>query len=80
LWTKEWTEYMNLSNQIISGYFNPFIIEFDIANFYDKIDLFRLEKKVRTATLDKNEFEVNLLFHFLKNWDRKNLSYSQVSV
>lgn len=47
----------------------------DIANFYDTIDLDKLESKVRHATSDEQGVIVNILFSFLRNWNRKVYGY-----
>lgn len=49
----------------------------DIANFYDTIDLDKLEVKVRNA-IPKGEKQsvVHLLFSFLRNWNRKIYGYA----
>lgn len=47
----------------------------DIANFYDTIDLDKLESKVRHATNDEQTQIVNILFSFLRNWNRKVYGY-----
>lgn len=47
----------------------------DIANFYDTIDLDKLESKVRHATSDEQGIIVNVLFSFLRNWNRKVYGY-----
>ena len=44
------------------------IIELDIANFYDHIRLDLLENLIRQAVDSSEEPQINLLFHFLKNW------------
>lgn len=58
------------------GYF----IEFDIANFYDTIDLDILERKLRlTVPREKNDV-LDLLFVFLRNWNRGFQGYGPKSV
>ena len=47
----------------------------DIANFYDTIDLDKLESKVRHATSDEQGLIVNILFSFLRNWNRRVYGY-----
>jgi hypothetical protein len=79
-WKKEWSDFLNLTNQLLTNYENPIIIEFDIANFYDRINISLLENKVRMVAKNDKIFEVNLLFHFLKNRNRKNLLYKEASV
>jgi hypothetical protein len=56
------------------------IVELDIANFYDHIRLDLLENSVRQATDSVREPQINLLFHFLKNWNKLINSYWPQSV
>jgi hypothetical protein len=56
-------------------------MKFDIANFYDTINLSILADKIRLATTSKEDaFIIDLLFHFLRNWNRRFERYSQKSV
>lgn len=49
----------------------------DIANFYDTIDLDKLEVKIRHATPKvEKQSVVHLLFSFLRNWNRKINGYA----
>lgn len=56
------------------------IIELDIANFYDHIRLDLLENLIRQAVDSSEEPQINLLFHFLKNWNKLINSYRPQSV
>lgn len=57
-----------------------YFVEFDIANFYDTINLDILERKIRAAIpREKNEI-VDLLFVFLRNWNRHFEGYGGKSV
>lgn len=79
-WVKVWRDFQKkaftYSNQDNYSYF----IKFDIANFYDCVNLNILENKVRSVC-NKNNFEIiDLLFNFLKNWNRKFHKYSPKTV
>lgn len=56
------------------------IVELDISNFYDHIRLDLLENLVRQAVDSSHEPQINLLFHFLKNWNKLINSYRPQSV
>ena len=48
----------------------------DIANFYDNINLFLLEDKIKHAIKKEKSEIVSLLFYFLKYWDKKHHFYN----
>lgn len=57
-----------------------YCVEFDIANFYDCINLDILEVLIREVT-DTNDSEiVSILFHFLHYWNRGNYYYNKCTV
>jgi hypothetical protein len=49
---------------------------FDIAKFYDSIDLRRLETSVR-AVSSRLHFPINILFHLLRSWNRGHCLYGE---
>ena len=49
---------------------------FDIANFYDSVDLHRLENSVRAASAGC-QFPMNVLFHLLRTWNKGRCLYSE---
>lgn len=57
-----------------------YIVEYDIANFYDHIRLDLLENLVRCTTDAVHEPAVNLLFYFLNSWNKLINSYRQQAV
>ncbi|WP_340104890.1 RNA-directed DNA polymerase [Rhodohalobacter sp. 8-1] len=70
-WRRHWQQFQKLAydyaNQTDFGY----ALKFDIANFYDCINLNLLEEKIRTATTGADHYEdVSLLFHFLRQWNK----------
>jgi hypothetical protein len=48
---------------------------FDIANFYDSVDLPRLETNVRSICADE-PFAINVLFHLLASWNKAQCKYT----
>lgn len=75
-WAKAWKGFQKKVKLYASKDDYEYFIKFDIANFYDNINLDLLEKRIRLATHNKNAEIVNLLFFFLRNWNRKFLHYS----
>ena len=75
-WVGAWTDFQKKAYAISrEGVLSYFII-FDIANFYDSINLILLENKIRNSA-DKTSSEVvDLLFYFLKYWDRELSFYA----
>lgn len=56
------------------------IVELDISNFYDHVRLDLLETFVRQSVDSDHEPQINLLFHFLKSWNKLINSYRPQSV
>lgn len=79
-WSQNWKEFQKRAYLYSSNSKHCFFIKFDIANFYDTINLSLLENKIRLATTSKDAFVIELLFHFLRNWNRRFERYSQKSV
>ena len=79
-WSQNWKEFQKRAYLYSQNPSHCFFLKFDIANFYDTINLNILEDNIRLVTTSKNSFIIDLLFHFLKNWNRKFERYSQKSV
>lgn len=57
-----------------------YFVDFDIANFYDTINISLLEKKLYTA-INQHDYDiVNLLLFFLKNQNREFIWYEHKTV
>ncbi|GAB4145768.1 MAG: hypothetical protein OHK0017_05700 [Patescibacteria group bacterium] len=79
-WSKEWKDFQKaLYTYIGERNYSHFLI-FDIANFYDNINLNILESKVRQVTEKQFSRIIDLMFYFLKNWNRKLEWYFPKSV
>lgn len=79
-WSNNWRDFQKRTYQyLLKGNFNYFL-KFDIANFYDTINLHILEDKIRTVTIKEQKDVVEILFHFLQNWNRKFERYSRKTV
>lgn len=79
-WTKAWGDFQkkafNISREAGLNYF----IFFDIANFYNSINLTLLENKIRSCANTSLSDEIDLLFYYLKYWDTKLSFYTQKTV
>lgn len=79
-WIKAWRDFQKKA-WVFSRQGNyKYFIFFDIANFYDSINLDILEKGVLRAVSKKSHDETNLLFNFLTNWNKKFNRYSKQSI
>jgi len=79
-WSNNWRDFQKRTYQyFLKGNFTCFL-KFDIANFFDTINLRILEDKIRLATPKEQSFVVELLFHFLQNWNRGFERYSRKTV
>ncbi len=74
-WVKFWGEFTALLYSTLEREQEGFIVEFDISNFYDCVRLDILENNIRSVSPAELQFEVSLLMHFLKYWNRKFNSY-----
>jgi Reverse transcriptase (RNA-dependent DNA polymerase) len=75
-WVNAWRDFQKKAFTYSSQDDYSYFIKFDIANFYDCINLNILENKIR-GVCDNNHFDtIDLLFSFLKNWNRKFHKYS----
>ncbi|BAU64568.1 hypothetical protein STA3757_19400 [Stanieria sp. NIES-3757] len=79
-WSENWKEFQKRAYLYSQKLTYSFFLKFDIANFYDTINLNILENKIRLATTSKDAFTIDLLFHFLRNWNRRFERYSLKSV
>ena len=79
-WVQNWRDFQKKAYfYSVQDDFKCFI-KFDIANFYDSVNLDLLEKKIRLTTNPEETLVVELLFHFLHFWNRKFENYSSKSV
>lgn len=79
-WSQNWKEFQKRAYLYSTNSNYNFFLKFDIANFYDTINLSLLECKIRLTTNSKDSFATELLFHFLRNWNRRFERYSQKAV
>lgn len=79
-WSEEWRSFQRVARVYGNHEDYEYIIKFDIANFYDTINLAVLEKKIRHSVVKSKQDFVTLLFHFLRNWNRKIEGYNLKTV
>jgi len=76
LWTKNWQDFQKKAYFFNKKGKYTSKIKLDIANFYNSINLHLLQKKIYLSVPTKKRFYVELLFHFLNNWNKKFEGYS----
>jgi len=79
-WIRHWKDFQQKA--WVHGQREEFniVVKFDIANFYDSINLNLLEKEIRLLVSQDEQFVVDLLFHFLHSWNRRFEGYYTKSV
>jgi hypothetical protein len=80
MWIKHWRDYQKHAYQYSLLEKFDYVLKFDIANFYDSINLRLLENKIRLATPPDRRAAVDLLFSFLGGWNRKFEGYGTKAV
>lgn len=79
-WVKAWREFQKKARIYSSNADYTYFLKFDIANFYNTINLSILERKIRAVTPKEFTDEIDLLFHFLKFWNRRFLKYTEQTI
>lgn len=79
-WSKAYWDFNWKLKSTIQSWNYSFCVEYDIANFYDCINLNLLENYIREIW-DNNDSEIiSILFHFLQYWNRQNNHYNKSTV
>lgn len=78
-WIESWGDFQDKAWRYATSTDSTQFLTLDIANFYDTIDLDKLESKIRHAVPKEFASVVNLLFSFLRNWNRKIYGYGHQS-
>jgi len=79
-WVEAWRDFQKKAYTYSVQDEYSFFIKFDIANFYDCVNLNLLEKKVRGVCNKELSDIIDLLFQFLRNWNKKFDKYFPKSV
>lgn len=80
LWTKYWSDFQNKIYLYSNMKENSYFIKFDIANFYDTINLNYLETKIRSVCASSSLFKIDLLMYFLRHWNRDFENFKQKNI
>lgn len=75
-WVNAWRGFQYKAFQISREEGLNYFVSLDIGNFYPSINLALLENKIRNSADKSLSDEIDLLFYFLKYWDRKIAFYS----
>ena len=75
-WSEQWQEFQKKAFQFSRKAEFKYAVKLDIANFYDSINLDLLTRKIHLIAPRSKVFYVDLLCHFLRNWNRKIDGYS----
>jgi hypothetical protein len=79
-WVENFREYQGRAREWSRPEHLQFFLKFDIANFFDAINLDILERKIRAAVPLAEYETVDLLFVFLRNWNREFEGYGTKTV
>ena len=77
-WVNAWRDFQKKAWIYGSKY--TCFIKLDIANFYDTINLLLLERMIRSSCEKKHSDTIDLLFHFLANWNKHFEKYRSKTV
>lgn len=80
-WSKEFGDFNAKLLKVLKeeDIFN-YVVELDIANFYDNVNLHILETRIRDVADRGKRHICDILFHFLSYWDRSSLGYSKKTI
>jgi hypothetical protein len=79
-WIQAWQSFQHIVRTFRDIQRWNYFVKIDIANFYDCINLSILERKIRHIIHKSKQDVVSLLFHFLRNWNKKLEGYNQKTV
>lgn len=75
-WSKVYGEFNSVLASLADEEDSNFVVEIDIANFYDNINLSLLEESIRHKVNNSKSKVISLLFYFLHFWDKKYNFYN----
>jgi Reverse transcriptase (RNA-dependent DNA polymerase) len=79
-WAKEWGDFQNKIYTYSNLDTYTYYLKFDIANFYDCINLNYLESKIRASSDSNSTGIIDLMFYFLRNWNKDFESYKTKNI
>lgn len=71
-WSTAFGEFNALLFAQLAGNKYPYVLQFDLSNFYDSIRLDILERWIREQSDKSKGWIIALLFYFLNHWNRRN--------
>ncbi len=74
-WAKYWKQFQKKAYDFAQVSNKKCIVKFDIANFYNNINLKKLKEKIILRISNNKKPVLDLLFFFLENWDKKFSGY-----
>ncbi|MBN2082326.1 RNA-directed DNA polymerase [bacterium] len=77
-WLKYWNQYWKVTHAITGQLGDYSCIAFDVANFYDSVELPRLERYLR-RTCTEHPIVIEILMFFLAYWNREINKYAPSS-
>jgi hypothetical protein len=79
-WFENWQKFWQLSANLYEhACDSDYFALFDIANFYDSIDLPKLERQIRACSNENDSVAVEVLFYFLSIWNKKQNQYAKTT-
>lgn len=79
-WITAWREFQKKARVYSSKEKFTHFLKFDIANFYNAINLTILERKIRLCCPKELSEIIDLLMFFLKYWNKKFLQYAEQTI
>lgn len=79
-WTKAWRDFQKKARIYSADPNYNYFLKYDIANFYNTINLTILEQKIRLACPKEYSDEIDILFFFLKYWNKRFLKYAEQTI
>lgn len=80
LWVEHWQDFQRKAYQFNNEEEYTWVVKLDVANFYDNINIELLGKKLYLACPSSKMSYVELLLHFLHNWNKKFEGYANKSI
>lgn len=79
-WVNAWRDFQKKARAYSSKSKFKYFLKFDIANFYNTINLTILERKIRLSCPKELSEIIDLLMFFLKYWNKKFLQYAEQTI
>lgn len=80
LWSENWKEFVRISRMFSESGKFKYAFKLDIANFYDSINLNKLQLMLYQNVQKERQWAIPYLFHFLKFWNKGIDNYNPRSI